>query len=756
MDKSQSGLIIALLILSVVILILPVVIIGVWAKNKDKFNKSRLNSAVTRMVVTYVCLLGSVWSLRYAVGYFSIISSVGGEATLTWLEEIVNSLLHALQTFSMDEDYTGYILNGKEMLTAIFGENSYWPTVYGAYASFLNFVAPIAGGAIIFEIIASIFPTVKLWLLNFVFCKDKYYFSQLNEGSLALAKSIRGLNAPLTKRPVLVFAHVLPDDSDEKSAELLQQAKLLGAICLKTDLALIKKNRLGKRKFFLINENESENLQLLTRLSDSVNNEYLKKSEIYLFTNDDAYLQIEKNTRDKLIADLGFSEEEQPVFIPVKNYRNLISNLLVDVPLYEPLVNKKPNKRGEKDLSVTILGTGKIGREMFLSTYWFGQILSCKLKINVISQETEDEFWNSIDYVNPEIKRTTVKNDKILTVNRAGDVAPTYCTVKYLQCDVKSSQFVQMLTDARKRILDTDYFFVSLGCDEDNISVANTIRKYLCQHVITSGAAKDTVITYVVYDSELSEILNRNKLFSFAQNSGNVFVQAVGSLKEVYSVKNVFLTEHEDTAQKNHEAYLSAQNNAQRAKTHKKRMDDDYKHWANLARAMHVKYKAFSMGLVKKSLFECVSENEYKAEAKRAVEEYKKIASGKIEFATSKEEKEHLKLLNNMAWLEHRRWCAFTRVKGFRGTSAYANYAKEDVSGSYKQMDIKLHPCLVECDNKGIKAELTSQGIIDASTSLKCTDKDKFDLLDDLSYDLFEKNLNDYDFKLYDYPIFDV
>ena len=144
MDKGQSGLIIALLILSVVILILPVVIIGVWAKNKDKFNKSRLNSGVTRMVVTYVCLLGSVWSLRYAVGYFSIISSVGGEATLTWLEEIVNSLLHALQTFSMDEDYTGYILNGKEMLTAIFGENSHWPTVYGAYASFLNFVAPIA------------------------------------------------------------------------------------------------------------------------------------------------------------------------------------------------------------------------------------------------------------------------------------------------------------------------------------------------------------------------------------------------------------------------------------------------------------------------------------------------------------------------------------------------------------------------------------------------------------------------------------
>ena len=64
----------------------------------------------------------------------------------------------------------------------------------------------------------------------------------------------------------------------------------------------------------------------------------LKKAEIFLFTNDDAYVQVEKNVRDKL----KFREEEMPTFIPVQSYRNLITNLLKDIPLYEPPLLPSP------------------------------------------------------------------------------------------------------------------------------------------------------------------------------------------------------------------------------------------------------------------------------------------------------------------------------------------------------------------------------------------------------------------------------
>jgi hypothetical protein len=66
-------------------------------------------------------------------------------------------------------------------------------------------------------------------------------------------------------------------------------------------------------------------------------------------------------------------------------------------------------------------------------------------------------------------------------------------------------------------------------------------------------------------------------------------------------------------------------------------------------------------------------------------------------------------------------------------------------------MDLKLHPCLVECDQVGIRAKMDVTGRITDQFSWE--DRSDFDLLDDLSYDLYDKKLNDYDFKLYDYPL---
>lgn len=754
MENYQVGVIITLLCLSVAAVIVPSMIY--FARNlvgKPAYGTYK-KTTVSRMLLFSGCLIAAVWCLRYAVGYFSIVSADDNTVTLTWWEEIFNRLVHALQTFSMDEEYTDYILNGKEMLGTICGDNSVWIATYGLYVSVLNFFAPIAGGAIIFEILASIFPKLRLQLSHLAFWKGKYYFSELNDASLALAKSVCTIKVSSFMKPVIVFTDAYVDDEDEKGSEMLLEAKLLGAICIRDDLSHLKKNKFGMRKFFLIDEAESGNLQTLADLANSSNSTYLKKSEIYLFTNDDAYVQVERRVRDRLSTDLKFTEEELPVFVPIQSYRNLISNLLVDVPLYEPLIGKDPDCLGNQTLTVSILGTGHIGTEMFLSTYWLGQILNCSLKVNVLSQESEEEFWSKIDYVNPEIRHTTIKDDPILRINRKGDIANVYCEVNYHQCDVKSSEFMSCLIDPEKKILDTDYFLVSLGTDEDNISVANTLRKYIGQHHIKVKKPIKTVIAYVVYDSELSKTLNRKKYYNFVNEKVDVYMQAIGSLHDVYSVRNVFMTDREPFAQKAHEAYAAVQNREERAKTHRTRMNDDYKHWANLARGMHVKYKVYSMGMIKESMFDYPNAIEsYNEILAKSYSEYKAVVSGQVEFISKDQENEHLMLLHKMAWLEHRRWNAFTRVKGFRSTTDYDVYAVPGVIGSYKQMDIKLHPCLVECDQKGIRANISSKGEIDVESLFQCDDRDDFDLLDDLSYDLYSKKYNNYDFKQYDYPI---
>lgn len=770
-----------LLVLSVVLLAGPILAYLICRFFVKPTWEAGRKNRVSWLFVFSCCLLGSVWCLRFAVNYFGIycpelstISADGSFEGLNTFEEIFNSLVHALQTFSMDEEYTEYIITGKTMVSSVFGADAGLQTVYGGYAAILNLLAPIIGGAFVLDIIASISPRIRLWISCIKVWKEKYYFSELNEGSLALAKSMAAAGGTSLKRPTMIFTDAYVDDEVEKSSERLAEAKDLGAICLKDDLSRVLKHKPGKKKFFLIDENENGNLQTLTALAGADNNRYIKNSEIYLFVNDDTYVQVEKAVCEKLRKDWGLEKEpkgeengekEEPqlplTMIPVRSYRNLISNLLVDIPLYEPLIGKKRDKKHPCDLTVTILGTGHIGIEMFLATYWFGQILDCNLRIRVLSQESEEKFWDKIDYINPEIRHTALAGDPILRVNRQDEKAPVYCEVHYQQCDVRSSRFISWLQRRKDedpdpdrvsdadRILDTDYYLVALGSDADNISVANTVRKYVGQNQVETaaeageGGIKRTVITYVVYDSDLAENLNREKSVSYTRNA-YIYMRAVGTLKEVYSVRNVFLNEHERAVQEIHASYVSIHEQKNREKIHAERLRDDYKYWSNLARGMHKKYKMFSAGLITVSSldFKETEGSSYKAKVlDKAIEKYSEYQFENM-GRMSEEDREKM---NRLAWLEHRRWNAFTRTMGYRGTKAYDAYVEQ--SGSYKEMNLKLHPCLLECDQKGIRVRRNEDGSL-----LHCEDRSDFDLLDDLSYDLSSKNYNSYDFKQYDYP----
>ncbi len=793
MTNFQFTAIIVLMSLSIAFWLIPSVV-GIIRKILAKSSMGSVRkSGISRMLIFSACLIGSVWCLRYAVGYYGIITSATPTEELTWGEEIFNSLLHALQTFSMDEDYTEYILGGKFMLRGMFGDDTPLQAVYGIYASVLNFVAPIAGGAVIFEILASIFPKIKLAFSLLMFWKPKYYFSELNDSSLALAKSIAEANKASWKAPVIVFTDAYIDDESEKDSETIAEAKRLGAICLKDDIAYVKKNRLGVRKFFLIDAEESNNLRAFINVTDDSNISYLQKTEIYLFVNSDAYVKVEKSVHENLVKALG--AENIPTVIPVKTYRNLICNLLVEYPLYEPLIGKAKNSDGKKSLNVTILGTGDIGTEMFLSTYWFGQILDCNLNINLISSESEKSFWNRIDHLNPEIKRTmmvinsdgsTVTNTKDPILNiysdvNSGDVerSPYYGRVRYQQCDAKSSEFMKCFESAQDSIFETDYFLVALGSDDDNILIANTINRNIAHKhysvnnrygMSANGIDRKIVLAYVVFDPDLADTLNKSNTANFIAKGLKVHSKAVGNLRDVNSVKNVFMDEYEKEVWAAHEAYVKIQNaqkedevplkinEAKRAKIHTKRLKDDYNYWSSLARRLHFKYKIFStsemfpQSVTIPSAFDHSDAESYKEAVQKSAQNYVKFITGTLRKDRTDDEKK-IEFLHKLAWLEHRRWCAFLRTQGFRYTSDYDSYAKD--VGSYKQLDVKLHPCLVECDMKGIRAEITSKCEIKVETTFRCSDRSDFDLLDELSYDLRDKNLNDYDFKLYDYPISD-
>ncbi len=173
MDRTDQTILLLFLYASVTLLAVPFLTVAVrWVLGKKKKKRSGLSG----ILKFSACLLGAIWCLRYAVGYYTLLFPQGGEIPLTRMEELFNSAVHALQTMSMDEDYTEYIIQGKAMMGALFGDGTVLQSLYGIYAAVLNLVAPIAGGAILFQILANIFPQILLKLSFFGSVERKVLF----------------------------------------------------------------------------------------------------------------------------------------------------------------------------------------------------------------------------------------------------------------------------------------------------------------------------------------------------------------------------------------------------------------------------------------------------------------------------------------------------------------------------------------------------------------------------------------------------
>lgn len=769
---SQTTLIACLLNISLIFLLIPIVCIPLKSGIYRLKKAPRGRTGLSNVMFFSVFLLFSVWCLRYAVGFYGIICE-GGELTV-W-EEIFNSFVHAFQTFSMDEDYTEYIKDGKRMVEAIFGADSRWIGIYGGYASVLNFISPVAGGAIIFEVIANIFPRIRLFFSVHSLYREKYYFSKLNPASLALAKSIYQNHSKISKKPkpVVIFTDVHIDDETERDYELITEAKRIGAICLRDDLWNVSK--VSGCSYYLIDDDEFSNLQALSRLAGRSNVRFLRRARIYLFVKSDAYVKIEQQVRRRLGISDGaeevdgkiarfFNGKNAPLIVPVNSYRNLICNLFTDVPLYEPLLAKESDK---EKLALTVVGNGVIGMEALLGAYWMGQMLSLEgekkrniaLDIRVISKETEEEFWSKLNYINPEIKRTCDANDKILNA-RIKSERISYCNIRYSQLDVKDDGF---WTECDPSIIKSDYIVVAIGSDADNIDVAEKLRCHIGKAHLESDVYSPTVIAYAVFDPSIAHLLNDgHKYKNYSPDKADIYMHAFGGLDRVFGYDNVFMSKSSLTAAMIGDAYEEAKRGKEYIKENEKRAkneSENYNYWANLGRALHIKYKVFSLGLIDTSLFDGGDAKAHIKNVASLCARYKTVCSVVNSEALGKEDillRERLeKNKSYLAWLEHRRWCAFTRTMGYQQCKAPDRNSL--LHANHKNMSLKLHSCLVEAyvdfdapeTYRYIQADFCKDGSVNASTVFKSAPCDALDAVSQRWYELSGKS--SYDFKLYDF-----
>ena len=517
---------------------------------RRKHNKPFLwydrNTGLKASALFSFCFMASLGLLMFVSGHHEFAHGKNVAYRAEGLENVLNSVFNAIRAIGVPEHYLEFVDKLRAYLECARPDHAGWQNAVVVLASLLRVAIPFAGSALVLGAFAKAFPKIRLWLSYTMFKREKCYFSSLNPQSLALAKSILAARWEAGKlwSPLFVFTDVYVDDESEASYELLLEAKRLGAICLRDDLAHVPKSRFGKRRYFLIEEMESDNLPALMNLVETRNLPYIQDAKIYLMVQSDLHVRLEQNIRcrlDDVIRQKQDKKLKPPTIIPVNAYRNLVQNLLSDVPLYEPLVGTEQQK-----LSVTILGNGFIGTEAFLATYWFSQMMvsdqkgmhACPVDIHVVSQDDEKTFAAKLDYINPEILRSCAfsgndchAQDTLLNWDSTQKNAP-YCRVEYHTVNVKRGS---MCADASW--LHSDYFIVALGTDADNIAVAEKLRLCIGQMRAESQKQGNVVVAYVVYDSDLCHTLNAANCMD-----DGVYVQAFGDLEEVYSSDNVFMS----------------------------------------------------------------------------------------------------------------------------------------------------------------------------------------------------------------------
>ena len=91
MTEVQRNLFLILLTFSVAILVIPGTYVFVrWIVRKIK-GRDRSKSGIGRVVSFSICLIGSIFFLRYAVGYYSTLFTTSGSGLSCW-EEIFNTV----------------------------------------------------------------------------------------------------------------------------------------------------------------------------------------------------------------------------------------------------------------------------------------------------------------------------------------------------------------------------------------------------------------------------------------------------------------------------------------------------------------------------------------------------------------------------------------------------------------------------------------------------------------------------------------
>ncbi len=490
----------------------------------------------------HVLVVGTLFSATLFFLPISLSLLGGGSSASTLLSAILGSLYNTIRLFAIDGDYFDVMNTVEAFCPELLSQ-------YRVLGVFLHGIPPLLTFGFILSFVKNASASVRYFFSPF---QTAHIFSELNERSLALATSIVNEDRArhhFLPRALVVFTDLV-DKEDEVHYDLADAAARLGAIFFRKDLASIHFGaRLSTRprRFYLIGDNEEEKL----RHAAAIMREYdTKKTSLFIFSDS-------KQSELLFTCDLkrkGKHPSDMARVVRVNDIQELVYH---NLDRYGVRLFQTARRYHENEIHSVIIGLGRYGREMLKALSWYGQIPGFSLRITAF--ERDENAAAGMRLSCPELfamSGSTKEGEAHYTIDIQSGI------------DVGSEAFWQRLDACGT----PTHIFVSLGNDEDNITVATALRA----HMESKDLPFMPDIEAVVYNSDVAGSMGmswhteiegkdeEDKVDGIKKKGRGYRLHMVGDLDSFYSVDTLLDSYLADAGLRVHLRYSTADREAHR------------------------------------------------------------------------------------------------------------------------------------------------------------------------------------------------
>ena len=482
-----------------------------------------------------IAVLGCLFAATYIIYLPALLSSYG------LLSGLIGNLIHVLQVVTLDADIMEYY----DVISSGIG-NIVLAKLYMVLQGVLHVALPTVSALTAVTVLFRCFSSMQLFFAS-KRKKPLFIFSEINERSLQLAKSLCGIKCDI------VFANSTTDslnNENETGLDFIFKEESISELNVK--------QKKGKDiYYFCISDDEDASLSYALQLIEKHSN--LKDADqkhihIFQFAKSDDF-SVFIDSANKGMLDIQCINE----------YEMLLYNLLNRYPLF---------KFAKSEIHVLLHGLSQINITALKAIAWCGQLGGYSLKISVVGTNISSQI--------EELKLTV----------------PGLFTERYNIIFYDCSSEKEIVDTISQKCLDTNYVIVSEATDNETMKQGIILRRLFYKSSKTFDACPP-IFCYIKEPSKFNIVKNLSTAESNPKRKMSYDLTPFGSLEEVYTYKNLVDSDLEKLAKNVHLAYeeIFSDNPIDVPEALKRYNIFEVNKRSNRANALHIRYKLNLLGL---------------------------------------------------------------------------------------------------------------------------------------------------------------